>query len=245
MKSLIKNILQKLLGMERYLDIFAVFIIRTLRFNKREGDFLYFMKMIKEDGIILDIGANIGVMTYYLAKHHKKSKVYSFEPVPLNIGTLERIVKKYKLTNVEICRYALGDEQGEAEIVMPEVDHVKMQGLSHIVHKSISEFNEGSKFKVPIHRLDDLDFLKDTDKKITAIKLDVENFEYFVLKGGKELISKHRPLIYSELWDNENRIKCFELMQTLNYSIKILSDNKLIPFDANSHQTQNFFFVPE
>ena len=53
--------------------------------------------------------------------------------------------------------------------------------------------------------------LNGKDKKIGAIKMDVENFEYFVLEGGKELIKKHKPIIYTELWENQNREKCFQL----------------------------------
>jgi len=205
MKSLIKNILQKILGMETYLYVFSIFIIRTLRYNKREGDFCYFIKQIPEDGILLDVGANIGVMTYYMAKHFPNSKVYSFEPVPLNLKTLHKIVNHYKLTNVAICDYALGNENGEVDIVMPELQHVKMQGLSHVVHESIPDMNEGEKFKTKIKKLDDLSFLQNSEEKISAIKLDVENFEYFVLKGGEDLLRKYHPMVYSELWDNENR----------------------------------------
>ena len=79
---------------------------------------------------------------------------------------------------------------------------------------------------------------------ITAIKLDVENFEYFVLDGGKQTIIKHRPIIYTELWENENRDKCFNFIRNLNYSIKVLQNNELVDFDKKIHTTQNFFFIP-
>lgn len=243
MKSLIKNILQKILGMETYLYVFSIFIIRTLRYNKREGDFCFFIKQIPEGGILLDVGANIGVMTYYMAKQFPNSKVYSFEPVPLNLKTLHKIVNRYKLANVEICNYALGNENGEVDIVMPELQHVKMQGLSHIVHESIPDMNEGEKFKTKIKKLDDLSFLQNSKEKISAIKLDVENFEYFVLKGGEDLLKKHHPMLYSELWDNENRTQCFTLMTSLGYKTKVLVDNQLVAFDEKIHKTQNFFFV--
>ena len=232
-----------MLGMETYLYIFSIFIIRTLRFNKREGDFCFFIKQIKEKGILLDVGANIGVMTYYMAKRFPDSLIYSFEPVPLNLQTLHKIIKRFKLNNVNVCDYALGNEEGEVEIVMPELEHVKMQGLSHIVHETIPEMNEGEKFKTKIKKLDNLDFLTDSDKKVVAIKLDVENFEYFVLKGGENLLKKHKPIVYSELWENENRNQCFELMENMGYKTKILIENQLVDFNPQKHKTQNFFFV--
>ncbi len=240
MKSRLKKILQRVLGMETYLYVFAVFVIRTLRYNRREGDFCRFLRLIEGSGILLDIGA----MSYHMAKRFPESRVYAFEPVPVNLLTLRRIVKRFGLDNVSVCDYALGDKEGRAEIVMPELKSVKMQGLSHIVHETIDELNEGERFDIQVKRLDDLEFLRGEDKKIAAIKLDVENFEYFVLKGGENLIKKHRPLIYSELWDNENRQRCFELMNSIGYSIKVLKNKELEDFNPALHKTQNFFFIP-
>ena len=71
-----------------------------------------------------------------------------------------------------------------------------------------AEWNEGEECKVPIDRLDTL--LPNT--KIQGIKMDVENFEYFVLKGGLKIIQRDQPIIYTELWDNENRTQCFDIL---------------------------------
>ena len=121
--------------------------------------------------------------------------------------TLERIIKRFKLTNVSLVKKALGAEAGEIEMVMPKFGKARKQGLSHVIHDSIDTFNDGTKYKVPVVTLDSV--LENKTCRPTAIKLDVENFEYFVLKGGEELISKHMPIIYTELWDNENRVKCY------------------------------------
>ncbi len=126
-------------------------------------------------------------------------------------------------------------------MVLPEVNKVRMHGLSHVVHEDLTDFNEGQRYKAEVKRLDDLDFLR--EKRIAGIKLDVENFEYFVLKGGEQLIKKDRPVIYAELWDNENRKRCFELMKKLGYNILFNQKGELISFDTDIHQTQNFFFV--
>ena len=245
MKSIIKNILQNVLGFNTYLFVFAIYIIKTLKWNKKEGDFLFFLKQIPDGGKVLDIGANIGIMTVHLARHLKNSRVYAFEPIPANLKTLQRIVRYFHLPNVKVMDVALGDKITTMEMVMPVVKSVKMQGLSHVVHKSIHEFNEGDKFSVEVKTLDSIAELNKEDQKIEAIKMDVENFEYFVLLGGSQLIDRNRPLIYTELWENENRQKCFSFIRGKNYKIRVLENKHLVDFDEAKHTTQNFFFVPE
>jgi hypothetical protein len=118
-----------------------------------------------------------------------------------------------------------------------------MQGLSHVVHESITEFNEGVTLKVPLKMLDKIDILKNSTQTISAIKIDVENFEFFVLEGGKELIIKHQPVIYAELWDNANRYNCFNLLQSLGYHTYVVINNQLVLFDEKTHQKQTFIFL--
>ncbi len=244
MKALIKKTLQRILGFDNYLFIFSLFTIYTLRWNKNEKDFLFFLKQIPNEGIVLDIGANIGIMTAHLSRKLNKAKIFAFEPVPNNLKALQRIIRFFHLNNVTVMDFALGSEEGTVEMVMPVVDSVKMQGLSHVVHDSIEEFNEGTKYNVPVKKLDNLKELNGSGKRITAVKMDVENFEFFVLDGGKELIKRYKPLIYTELWENENRYKCIKLVKDLGYDIKILQDGTLVDFESKVHNTQNFFFIP-
>ncbi len=211
MKSAVKYILQKLLGFRRYLFVFSLYKIRTLHNDKKEKDFLFFLSLIPVGGIVLDIGANIGIMTEYLARMHNTT-VFAFEPIPHNLDVLKKVISHYNLKNVNVCDYALGNEDGEAEMVMPVINAVKMQGLSHVVHDTITENNKGERFKIQVKKLDNIAEIKNGTKPVTAIKMDVENFEYFVLDGAKELLNKYKPIVYCELWDNENRKKCFDLM---------------------------------
>jgi FkbM family methyltransferase len=244
MKSRVKKILQRMLGFDNYLFIFSIFVINTLRWNKKEGDFLQFLKQIQDGTTILDVGANIGIMTVWLAKKKPNSTIIAFEPMPQNIKALKRVLKFYNINNVKIVEKALGNQTGHVEMVMPVLEDVKMQGLSHVVHESITVFNEGNAVNVPILKLDDCPELNGSISSLSAIKLDVENFEYFVLKGGEKLIQRFKPLIYTELWENENRTSCFNLMRNLGYNIQVLQQNKLVNFQPETHHTQNFFFVP-
>jgi FkbM family methyltransferase len=242
MKSKAKLYLQQLLGFSNYLFIFSIFKIITLKWDKNENDFLFFLKLLPENGVVLDIGANIGIMSIPLTKRVSKGMVYAFEPIPDNYHTLQRVINLFKAENIFVYRCALGDENKPIEMVLPVLDDVKSQGLSHVIHEDLTQFNEGIRFSTIQRTLDSI--AAEIKVPFHAIKMDVENFEYYVLKGGIESLEKYRPIIYCELWDNENRIKCFDIMEDLGYETMVLSGKKLVPYDKNVYKHHNFFFIP-
>ena len=244
MKHLAKKFLQTMLGFDKYLFLFSVYVIYTLRWNRNERDFLHFLGMLPNEGTVLDIGANIGIMTVHFCRRLPQARVLAFEPIPDNIKALRLVIDFFKLKNVEIFETALGNYDGEVDMVMPVLDSLPMQGLSHVMHESIPDHNEGWKFRTTIKKLDSIGALFENGLSLKAIKIDVENFEYFVLEGAEKLITRHHPVIYAELWENENRSKCFDFLQALNYNIMVLNQGKLELFDAYEHKTQNFFFIP-
>jgi FkbM family methyltransferase len=201
--------------------------------------------MVPEEGIVLDIGANLGVMTYYLAKSHPARSVFSFEPIPYNYENLLRLKNKFGLGNVKSFPIALGDRSGEIEMVLPVQNAVRFHGLAHVKEISADGIDKGELFRCPIQRLDEIEELKVEGIRLTGIKIDVENYEYFVLKGAESILKKHYPVIYCELWENENRVKTMQFLSTLGYKIFVLGDCSLILFNPQFHNTQNFFFVKE
>ncbi|MEM6723153.1 MAG: FkbM family methyltransferase [Bacteroidota bacterium] len=243
MKKRIQHLLQHILGFESYLFWFARFKIMTFKGDRNERDFFHFLDLLEPDHNVLDIGANIGITSVWLSRTLPQGQIHGFEPVPPNYKTLERILKAYQCKNVQIHQIALGNEPGEVELVMPEVESVQMQGLSHVVHEELTDFNVGKRFKARLETLDG--FAPIQNLPVHAIKLDVENFEAFVLEGARQMIETHRPIIYTELWENENRQRCFDLIRQMNYRIQCLIDGQLVEFDPKTHQTQNFFFTPD
>jgi FkbM family methyltransferase len=240
MKSSLQRFLQAILGFRRYLIVFSIYKIFTLRFDRGERDFFYFLELLEKqgEGIILDVGANIGIMTYHLSKRNSDRKVLSFEPVKENLYCLRKIASLFRLDNVEIRDTAAGEQTGTLEMVMPEIDGVRKQGLSHLVQVNPSA--EGQRYTVGVEPLDKL---KQEGHKISGIKLDVENFEYHALRGAQQILVEDRPVIYCELWDNQNRQDCFRFIKELKYEIRVLDKQRLVEFDENQHNTQNFFFV--
>ena len=228
-----------MLGFRSYLFTFAKYKIRTLKNDDKENDFFYFLDMLNDgQGNVLDIGANLGIMTVHLAQNLPNSTIHAFEPVPDNRIVFKQVVDKYELKNVEFHEYALGDEDGSVEMITPKDKGAKLQGLSHVKHDTITEWNQGEEFSVAIKRLDDLNL-----GKVQGIKMDVENFEYFVLTGAKSLLGNDYPIIYTELWDNDNRARCMELLSQLGYDAHVIVEGQLTVFEPKRHQSQNFIYI--
>ena len=239
-KNLIRTAAQKLLGFHNYLFVFSLLSSLRMRVGDYEKEFSYFMEMLPANGAILDIGANIGIMTVALARKCPQAVIYSFEPIPANIQALERVIRFYNLKNVQVFPFALGEKNSQVKMIMPREKKSKMQGLSHVVMPGEME-QEGEVFSIPMQEMDNIKELNNSER-ITAIKVDVENFELFVLKGGVTLLKKHHPLIYCELWDNDRRSQCITFLSNLGYRVMIYREGSLVDFTGQ--QAINFFFLP-
>jgi FkbM family methyltransferase len=243
MKDLLKRLFQSVLGFRNYLYIFSVFKILTLRMDRKENDFFHFLELLPERGIILDVGANIGIMAVHLSRSRPNSSVHCFEPIQENFSTLQRVIAFFRLRNAVAHPLALSDTPGRLRMLMPVSRRVKFQGLSHVIHDDLPQ-GEGRVYEVPACTLDSMEELLNGGLPVTAIKIDVENHESNVLKGAENLIKKYRPVIYCELWENENREKSISFMNALGYRCKVLRGNALVDFEPGGYPSQNFFFLP-
>lgn len=234
--------LQKMLGYEPYLFVFSNFKVFTLRKDQSEKDFFRFLDLLDKKANILDLGANIGIMTVHMSRY-TQGKVLAVEPEPSNIRVLKKMISFHQLHNVQVEETAVGAEEGEITMVLPVISEVKKQGLSHV--KKANEtgaFDQGIEFKVPVVCIDQLPFVQ--HYKIGGIKIDIENYEYEALLGARALLQRDRPVVYAELWENDNRRNCFDLFKTLNYQIQVWDGVRLVTFNPDQHHTQNFFFIP-
>ena len=213
--------------------------IRTLKSDSKEKDFFQFMDEISVDGgEILDIGANVGIMTYHLSKKFPNKRILAVEPMPSNFVVLKKITEKYNLKNVELIPLAVGENKRELDMVLPIDKKVRMQGLAHVVHESIEGLGKGDIVTVSCDTIDSIA----GQTRIAGIKMDIENFEYFALKGAQKILMRDRPIVYLELWENENRTNCFRLLEELDYQAFVCHHKELVKYNPQIHKKQNFIF---
>lgn len=245
MKNAIKALLQRALGYRRYLRLFAWFKVKTLRHDRREDDFFAFLALLPEDGVVLDVGANLGFLTAHLAAHLRRGQVIAFEPMPDNVHALRDVVRRFALKNVAIESCALADRDGEVEMRLPVEGHARQQGLSHLVRRGTESRDEGIRFVVPVKRLDGFTFLFAPGVNVTGLKIDVEGVEHLVLAGATRLVETHRPLIYLELGEDENTNACLALFRQWDYELTVNVRGMPEPYDRTAHAGRiNFLARP-
>lgn len=177
--------------------------------------------LVKEDGVILDIGANIGNHTLFFCNILKAKKVYSFEPQKYIYTLLERNVNINSLQDrVELFNIGLGDVRLNCNIKTPPKRLLRLNlGCTHLI-----DTEDGD---VEVFPLDTLGI----DEKIDFIKMDTEGFENKILKGAINLIKRDRPIVWVEIKDKN-------LDFVMNY-FKELGYN-----DPTQISKEDFIFTP-
>lgn len=242
-KHKLKLLLQKVLGYELYLFIFAIIKILQEKYLNQSGDLSHFMNLCaRRDGVILDIGANIGITSVLFSLRFPDRTILAFEPEPVNLKVLHKTLRFFKCPNVKIIPIALGEKSGEVEFVLPVVDKVRLQGLGHVVHSSITHFNDGVKSTVSMSTLD---IECAGIKHIAGIKLDVENYENYVIEGGSNVLKRTSPIIICELWDTSNKALTFQKVKSLGYSLFALRESSLQIIAPESPNEGHYFFMPD
>jgi len=242
MKSKVQFLLQRILGYDNYLFCFSIFSIYRMRFFKKDKDFLFFLNMINKTSgsVIIDVGANIGVTTTTLAKYYPNRIIYSYEPISANFNTIIKVLKNFNIKSVNPRKIAIGESEGVVELTTPIENGAKKHGLSRVIGTDESNSNLIIE-QASLMPLDNLLPILGSNK-VAAIKLDVENYEIYVLKGAKKLLLQHRPIVFAELWDNERKNDCILLMESLGYETKVHVDNELVPYKGK--MSIDYFFIP-
>lgn len=239
----LQGILQKSMGYENYLFILSVFKVFLFKWYRREADFNFFLDLLNESDVVLDVGASLGVTTTLISRRVRTGVVYAFEPIPLSYNNLERLIRFFKCSNVRCFNLALGHRNGKTEMLTPILHSAVMTGLSHIhdENRRNTNYQRFLRFSVEEARLDRISMLEDI--KIDYMKVDVENYERFVFLGGIHLIKKNKPVILCEIWDPVSRDQAFELLSGMGYRMMVLEKGELIEFHPDLKKNYlNYFF---
>ena len=176
--------------------------------------------------VIIDVGANIGGTTLNFAKIvGPRGKVYSFEPDPINYKTIKTNVNLNTFENIVLNNLGLGNVAGSFKIFTVDENN---KGMNRIVGNKFS----GDDYRgIRVITLDA--YFKENDiQSVDLIKIDVEGFEFNVLKGAIEVVKKFHPKFFIELDDSNLR----EQKSSAKELVEYLIENKYEIYNAESNE---------
>jgi FkbM family methyltransferase len=170
-----------------------------------------FIDYCKNASKIVDVGAQSGEFIYYANENMENGKIYSLEPDPNYIDEIKKIESKNG-NEINIIETAAGSEKGTAKLYN--------ESTGCMVDIAVKKFQ---KFvMVDVDTLDNL-----IPFEVDLIKVDVEAYEYEVLKGSKTHLERGTPF-YVEIhdkWLREiglSRFDIIELFKEYGYTEKFL-----------------------
>lgn len=199
---------------------------------------VFFRKYLRPNDVVIDCGANVGVLSLLASVLvGEKGRVYSIEAHPKTFNYLKENIRINNCKNCLTFNYALGDTNGKVLFSNLRSDD-----------KNAVICDKRKAIQVEMYKLDDLISF---GQIISLLKIDVEGYELFVLKGARQLL-KSCDCIYFESWDQlflkygyksedlvkfliSNNFRCFRI--TSNDCISILPDN------YNANQLENLLAV--
>lgn len=159
----------------------------------------YIDKLKIPQGVIIDIGANQGVMSVILKDNIPNTGIVCIEPALENIDHL--------ISNVP-----------DAVVHQVAISNINMTG-------SLQSFGQNQRYRVvkdtsqeSITQISTLDSLN--IESVMLIKVDVEGAEIDLLQGAVSTIEKYKPILYLEHhWDLVDKDELYSQIEKMNYQI--------------------------
>lgn len=158
-----------------------------------------FQSILNRGSIMIDAGANIGLYSIIGSRVvGNTGKVYSFEPSKANFNLFLKNIELNKIKNIIPVNMGLGDTIGESLILSQNFKNDDAEKYILKKEREIAISNQANNIhlneSVTLDTLDNFQ-LKNNIKKIDFLKIDVEGYEYYVLKGSENLLKNNPEII--------------------------------------------------
>jgi FkbM family methyltransferase len=194
-------------------------------------------KYMEPDTNVLDIGANIGLISLgVLLKQPTidfNVKMHAFE---CNNDMFDKLKFNTRNKNIELYQFGLGDklqlsnmsfnpDNNGYSYLNNSFDGLVKKNIIYNKFITIPNIINEQNIHIPILPLDFL--VNKFTNKISVMKIDIEGFEYLFLLGAEKIINNHRPVLIIEIIQ-ENYNKCEEFLKKYNYNIQFIGDENYL-----------------
>lgn len=196
----------------------------------------YLSSSLKEGDYFVDIGANIGLYSLLASDLvGKTGKVISFEPTPEIFRRFIDNIHLNQFTNIDAFNIGLSDLPGSLEL------NVLSNGFdAWNSFASLNNLGSDSKMQVDVSTLD-IELSRYDKSKIRVMKMDVEGWEKFVLKGGNDFFTNYSPEVMVEFTEANTFAagymvqEIYDFMVGLGYQWYSIENNRLVKSEKRLH----------
>ena len=193
---------------------------------------------------IIDVGASDGMASKFFLSNLNVSKIICFEPDKNYVKILKNLNKK-----VIVKPYAIGEKTKQTTVYYPEYSLFgrRYRLITYcyynkdILKKQLElDFKFRTKLKIIKQKIK-IQKIKKINFKIDLIKIDVNGYEFSVIKGIREIIKRDRPALLIETGSETNKIKKF--LKTYSYGHYIYSNKTKKFYKAKKNYSLDTYFL--
>ncbi len=182
-------------------DIIGIEIIKGIYEN---SVILFLDKILANNMVVFDIGANIGIHSIFMAKKvSPHGKVYAFEPSTRETILLFLNKIQTRVNNLNIETLGVSNSNGFEFFYIFNQEHSgaeKNYGLNTTVYPPpwAKRNIKSKKYSIKVTKLDSY-VRKNKIKNLDLIKIDTEGSEIKILNGSKYILKKFKPTLIIEM----------------------------------------------
>ena len=188
---------------------------------------------LRPGDVVFDVGANIGWYSLLIGRRVPTGvSMYAFEPAPANYDLLVENLRRNGISAVTPVQAAVGDKPGRSVL--------HLYGESNRGRNSLLPVHEGLTVEVAVVALDD--FCRQhaiSQRPIAFLKLDIEGYEYFALKGAAEALGRCRAVLveYSPAFLTAAGVEptaLLDLFSAAGFQPHVVSESGIVSTDLNA-----------
>jgi FkbM family methyltransferase len=194
--------------------------------------------------VLLDIGANLGLISLYVLERMPNVTIHAFEPGPQQSALLEKTIQANTLSDrIHINKIALSDKVGKHTFYShPKRDQAK-DGL----------YDTGRGEKTVAIEVDtttlDAWWKQAGRPHVDAVKMDTEGAELLILRGAREFLEAVQPIVYLEIEPRNlkaypyNEEELITFLETIGFDVFTLDGNRVTNDELKKYMLSHDTFV--